>query len=324
MRRLLAVALAVIVLLATPAITSSLTTPDDPFYSREWALTATRTNLAWDTTRGAPSVVIAVIDRGVNLTHPELVGKLVPGYNFWDGNATPGETLDDSGHGSATGGIVGAATNNANEIATYCWDCRLMPLRAWGSGGYSSVYVDDAIVWATDHGADIISISVCAGSTSAIASAVQYATSRGVLFVAAQSGSTCYPAAYPEAIVPVGRYLDGALAGTITSNTVAGVPFCNWTLNRDGYGTHEFCAASATAPALASILGLGEALYPDATRSQVVAALRAASPSARMIDVPAFLAALGDTPAATVTPTPTATPTPKPTFCDRHPGHRRC
>ena len=103
-------------------------------------------------------------------------------------------------------GVLAARTNNGRGIAGVCWECRIMPVKvldANGSGTNSAVAA--GIVWAVDHGARVISMSLGGpGTTQTLTDAIGYATRRGVLLVAAarNNGSTApfYPAAYPEVL----------------------------------------------------------------------------------------------------------------------------
>lgn len=317
---------------ASPVVGAS--TPNDPRFPEQWALTLTNTDDAWATTTGSSSVIIANIGSGT-YAHPDLAGKLVPGRDIINNDSDPSET--SGGHGTATTGIAGAAVNNGLAVATYCWACRVMPVKIYQDGSTTWSAIASGIRWAADRGATIITMSFTGGSNSGMLDALRYAQSKGVILIAA-GGS--YPAAYPEVIGTVGVNSDGTNAEG--RNADIGVPYCNWTLNVSGDGTHEFCAASSTSPALASIVGLAKSLYPAATQAQIVAALQSSGRpipgyTTRLVDTAAFLAALGGTPSSptaspsptatpvpTATPTATATPTPRPTFCDRHPSHRRC
>lgn len=315
---------AILLLIIVPTVVLATTTPNDPRYPEQWALTLTRTNIAWDTTRGSSNVIIANIGSGT-YSHPDLAGKIVPGRDIINNDSDPSET--SGGHGTATTGIAGAAVNNGLAVATYCWYCRVMPVKIYQDGSTTWSAIASGIRWAADHGATIITMSFTGSSNTGMLDALRYAQSKGIILIAA-GGS--YPAAYPEVIGTVGVNADGTNAEG--RNADIGVPYCNWTLNVSGDGTHEFCAASATSPALASIIGLAKSLYPSATQAQIVAALQGSGVpipgySTRRVDVPAFLAALGGAPQPTATATvaPTATPAPTPVpFCVKHPNHRRC
>ena len=182
-----------------------VTTPNDPYYSGyQWNMPITRANYAWDITKGSNSTVIAIIDTGVSLTHPDLSSKIVAGYDFVDNDSSP---MDEQGHGTHVAGIAAAISNNGVGVAGVDWNARIMPVRVLdenGSGWDSDIA--EGIIWATDHGADVINMSL-GGPTSypyTLQSAVDYAYSHGVVVVAAvgnsPNGIPIYPAACDHVI----------------------------------------------------------------------------------------------------------------------------
>jgi thermitase len=72
------------------------------------------------------------VDSGIDASQPDLRGKLVPGYDFVNGDATP---ADDNGHGTAVAGVVAGTSDNGIGVAGYCWRCRLMPVKVLGVDG---------------------------------------------------------------------------------------------------------------------------------------------------------------------------------------------
>lgn len=191
------------------------TIPNDPGWVNQYNLAAIRAPQGWDLATGAASVTIAIIDSGVDLTHPDLAAKLLAGYDFVNNDPTP---QDDYGHGTHAAGIAAAISNNGLGIAGVSWGARIMPvkvLNASGSGTYANVAA--GIIWAVDNGAQVINLSLGGSAPSLVlADAVDYAASRGVLMVAAAgnsgAGSVLYPAAYPQVI---------AVAATDSSNARA-------------------------------------------------------------------------------------------------------
>ncbi len=178
-------------------------TPNDPSFGSQWGLPKISAPQAWDLTTGSSSVKIAIIDTGVDLTHPDLAGKILPGYDFVNSDTV---AQDDNGHGTHCAGIAAAITNNAAGVAGVGYDCSIMPvkvLNSSGSGTYAAIV--NGIVWATDHGANVISMSLGGTSgSSALQDAVDYAWSHGVVVVAAagnsNSSSPSYPAYYENCI----------------------------------------------------------------------------------------------------------------------------
>jgi len=100
--------------------------PNDPQYASQWHLPRINAPQAWDVTQGAPRVVIAILDSGVDPHHPDLAGKLVAGTNTYDNTHN---TADQFGHGTKMAGTAGARSNNGMGIAGVAWQSPIMPLR---------------------------------------------------------------------------------------------------------------------------------------------------------------------------------------------------
>src|SRR5438093_832665 len=247
------------------------TTPNDYWWPNEWSEVKTRTNLAWDMTQGASSIVIASLDTGVDLTQPDLQAKLVAGYNVLNGSS---DATDDNGHGTWAAGVAAAASNNSIGVASYCWRCSLMPVKVLGADGTgTTANVASGIIWATDHGARVISMSLSGTTgTSTLLSAVQYAHSKGVVLVAAAGNSgtatQTYPAAYPEVLGVAGSDPNDALYAWSTYGAWVklAAPGCNYTTGRSGW-FGSFCGTSAAAPAVAGIAGLALSYVGTATNT---------------------------------------------------------
>lgn len=180
-------------------------TPNDTSWAQQWGPQKVAAPAAWDVTQGATSVLIAVVDTGVDLDHPDLDGKVdtANDYNFVRNNDV---AQDDNGHGTHVAGIAAAETNNATGIAGLCPNCRILPVKVLnkqGSGTYSAIA--SGIRWAADKGAQVINLSLGGTSgNSTLQSAIQYAHSKGVLLACAAGNSNTsaasYPAYYPECV----------------------------------------------------------------------------------------------------------------------------
>lgn len=158
---------------------------------------------AWNWTIGSPDVVIAVLDAGLDW-HEEFESRLMPGWNVPDGNDS---FVDECGsHGTHVAGILGAEGDNGQGVAGVSWRCALLPVVVTdGCTGYES-WVADGIIWAVDHGADVINMSLqYSTGTQMLADAVSWADDAGVIQVAA-AGNTGglddvqAPARFPETI----------------------------------------------------------------------------------------------------------------------------
>lgn len=195
-------------------------TPNDPSYGSQWALPKISAPTGWSITTGSTGVTIAIIDTGVDKNHSDLVGKLVPGYDFVNNDS---DADDDNGHGTHCAGIAAALTNNGIGVAGVDWNARIMPvkvLNASGSGSYTGIA--NGITWAADNGAKVISMSLGGGSgSSTLESAVNYAASKGVVIVAAAGNSNTTAPSYPA-------YYAACIAVGSTTSTDARSSFSNY------------------------------------------------------------------------------------------------
>ncbi len=171
---------------------------------------------AWEIESGSPSITIAIIDEGVDLNHPDLIGQIVPGYDAVGAVAPPpsgmpGNAASQDAHGTACAGIAAATGDNPLGIAGVCWNASIMPVRiGFGNFWTQDDWVLDGITWATDMGADVLSNSWGGGPGSTIIQgAIQYANTvgRGGLGTPAvfSSGNgdinqVAFPASLPETI----------------------------------------------------------------------------------------------------------------------------
>jgi hypothetical protein len=253
------------------------TVPNDALWSTQWGPRLVGAPRAWDSTRGATGVIIAVLDTGVDALHPDLVGATVAGRDFVNDDLDPS---DDEGHGTGVAGVIAARTNNVEGLAGVCWACSLMPVKvldSTGSGKTSTIAA--GIVWAADHGAQILNMSFGGpATTSALSGAVAYAAGRGAVLAAAAGNSgvdtPSFPAAHSEVIgVAATDEVDDLYGWSNRGDWVrVSAPGCN-TAPRLGGGYVEFCGTSSAAPVVAAIAGLALSLNPAASRSGVEQAI---------------------------------------------------
>jgi hypothetical protein len=176
--------------------------PNDPYYTAQWGVPRIGAPAAWDLSSGAGAVV-AVVDTGIDDSHPDLQGRVLPGYDFVNGDADP---QDDNGHGTHMSGIIAAQRDNGIGIAGVAPDAMLLPVKvldAQGSGAYSAVA--SGITYAVDHGARVLNLSLTGpAQSSVLQDAVDYATAHDAVVVAAAgnegSGLPDYPAAATGAV----------------------------------------------------------------------------------------------------------------------------
>jgi thermitase len=240
-------------------------TPNDPSFGSQWGPTKVQAPAAWDVTRGSSTVMIAVVDTGVDLDHPDLATKVNTSldYDFVNSDST---AQDDQGHGTHVAGIAAAATNNSTGIAGMCPNCTILPvkvLNSAGSGSYSAIA--SGIRYAADKGAKVINLSLGGTSgNSTLSSAVTYADGKGSLVIAAAgnngNSTPFYPAAYTAAV---------AVAATTSSDTRAS--FSNYGSYVDvaapgqsiyaTYWNNTYSSLSGTSMAAPHVSGLAGLLF---------------------------------------------------------------
>ncbi|MGY0017474.1 S8 family peptidase [Streptomyces sp. cg35] len=184
----LAYCLAAVLLLAATACGGDDSKPD-PKRGDQWALDALKLPDAWKTSQG-DDTVIAVVDSGADLDHPDLKGRLADGYDFVDNDDEP---KDMNGHGTHVSGIAAAHTDNGIGIAGGAPGAKIMPVRVLGADGSgSNANITKGIVWAADHGADVINLSLGEGPLMSnllqggiLNQAIEHAHDKGAVVVAA-------------------------------------------------------------------------------------------------------------------------------------------
>ncbi len=249
--------------------------PDDPYYTYQWHYPLINLPKAWDITTGSSDVVVAVVDTGVLLDHPDLAGQLVDGYDFisstrisLDGDGIdndpddPGdqEGVDGAGsfHGTHVAGTIAALTNNTADdeeggVAGIAWNVKVMPLRVLGYGGGTTYDIMEAVKYAAgldnDSGiilaepVDIINASL-GGEIATEYEQEIYAEARaqGVIIIAAAgnggSDTKMYPAAYDDVVSVSAVTIDKSLASYSSYGDtidVAAPGGSSTDINGDGY-----------------------------------------------------------------------------------------
>ncbi len=250
---------------------------NDPLWRDSWSLGKANVTSAWSVTTGAADTVVAVLDTGVDLGHPDLQGAFVPGYDTVNEDADPS---DDHGHGTMVAGIIAARANNGIGVAGACWRCSLMPVKVIGANGLGSASdIAEGILWATAHGARVINMSFTLSAPDAtIAAAVEQARAQGVVLVAA-AGNTgtadlTYPAAYPGVVSVAGT--DPADARYGWSNYGSWVrlaaPGCSMT-TAVGAGYGDFCGTSSASALVSGLAGLARSFAGQVPADVIAQAL---------------------------------------------------
>ena len=177
--------------------------PDDGYLAERWGVSRIEAPQAWQITRGDESIIVAVLDTGISKDNQDLADRVVAEVNFTDSS-----TSDD---------LYGHGTHMAGTIVAIAPECRLMNVKvADDMGRCEASVVARGIVWAVDHGAKIINMSLAMTASPNLEEAVSYAWSQGAILIAAagnKGGSEpSYPAYYANCL---------AVAGTNKNNSLA-------------------------------------------------------------------------------------------------------
>jgi len=289
-------------------------TPNDPQYSSLWHLhnvgqTGGSADAdvdapeAWDIQDGDPSVIVAVLDSGTDHTHPDLNANIwnnadetadgtdSDGNGFiddvigWDFDSNDNDPNGSFYHGTAVAGVVGAVGNNGTNIVGLAGGaadgegCSIMPLNV-GSFSPNGAVLDDAIVYAADNGARVITLSLTVGSTSAINAAVAYADGLGV-FIDCASGnggsSVGYPANIPAimAVASTNHFDNKSGFSNPGPEVEIAAPGENILMTDLGGGTITQSGTSFAAPHVAGLAALMFSANPALTNADVRSVMRA-------------------------------------------------
>ncbi|KKQ51327.1 hypothetical protein A2865_03090 [Candidatus Woesebacteria bacterium RIFCSPHIGHO2_01_FULL_39_17] len=197
--------------------------PNDPYFPNQWGLEKINAKGGWDKSHGLNSIDVAIVDTGVNNSHPDLAGKISASVNCIYSSCPGFTTNDPDGHGTHVAGIAAGITNNSQGIAGLLWEGRIMSVKALddtGNGYYS--WIANGIVWAADNGAEVINLSLGGNSNSStLANAVTYAWNKGSVLVAAAGNSSSTSPKYPA-------YFSNVIAVSATDQNDAKAYFSNY------------------------------------------------------------------------------------------------
>jgi subtilisin family serine protease len=212
-------------LLRTTKVEPALAAVLRPGLPYEWQYVATRENeVPPDVQRAASGIKIGIVDTGADVTQPDLAAK---SPETWDVVHRRASAPDRNGHGTFVAALAAGSVTNDEGIAGFGGDAQLLMVRAIGSSDeFSDVDEAAAIVYAVDHGAKIVSLSLGGVGASPLEQrAIEYAASHNVLLVAAagneyQAGNPIeYPAA---ALQPPGSNGQGGVGLSVAATTMAG------------------------------------------------------------------------------------------------------
>ena len=254
--------------------------PDDQYWSIQWGPRKIEADYAWNITLGNSSILVAIVDTGIDWNHPDLSANYVPlGYDWVNDDSDPS---DDNGHGTHVAGIVAAVINNSIGVAGLS-QVKIMAEKALNETGYGNAYdLADAITHAVDEGAKIIVMSWGSDSPSIlIHNAIKYAYRAGALLVAAAGNNATsnefYPAAWSEVIAVSATDKNDNLAsfsnfGDWIELAAPGVNIFS-TIPDDSYAYKS--GTSMAAPFVAGVAALTWSKYPELTRDELRSHLHA-------------------------------------------------
>ena len=255
--------------------------PDDQLYQQfQWDMRRIQVEQAWDLTTGDPNLIVAVLDTGVDESHPDLAGKLVAGYDFLNDDPDP---EDDSGHGTHNAGVIAAKSNNGEGIVGVAWGVRIMPIKVLNSNGVGpDSVIARGLIYAADHGARVINMSFGNPMASQLlAQAVRYAYDKGAVLVAAagntanQDNAAIYPAAYDQVLAVAAtdeedEVPDFSQHHPYIGISAPGVGIVSTFWRGANYGDYVSASGtSAAAPHVSGVAALVRSINPSLTNTQV-------------------------------------------------------
>jgi subtilisin family serine protease/uncharacterized protein YkwD len=262
--------------------------PNDPYYDSQWALEKVDAPGAWGFSTGQ-GILIAVLDTGTDLDHPDLIDKVRTDIDK-DYVNNDDEADDDHGHGTHVSGIAAAATDNGLGVAGLGWEAMILPLKVLrptddGNATGSIDHLAQAIRYAADSGAGVINMSVggvtipCCFCPATLQSAVDYAYARDVLLVAAagnnQEGTAVFPANCEHVLGVAATKANDTRAsfsnyGNHVSVAAPGVNIYS-TLMGGGYGYKK--GTSMSTPHVAGLAALVRIHYSSYTPDEIASAI---------------------------------------------------
>jgi len=270
----------ILTLLLTFASALLVSAQNDTYFENgaQWYLNKVNASTAWNITQGSSDVIVAVLDTGINASHPDLAGQVLAGYDFVNNDS---DASDDNGHGTSVAGCIAPKTNNGMGLAGIAGNVKLLPVKILDANNAgTTLNIAKGIKYAADQGANIINISVSTTTYSAtIKSAVDYAWEKGCVIVASTgntgSNATRYPAAFDNVIAVSSTTFVDSLSSFSTYGSY--VDICApgsgiLTLNQtDGYKSAS--GTSYSTPLVSGAAALLASLPTNLSNTQIVNAL---------------------------------------------------
>ncbi len=257
---------------------------NDPKTAGQYSLDRMRVRDAWSLEQGG-SGIVAVLDTGVQANHRDLAGRVLAGYDFVNNDSN---AADDNGHGTWVSGIIAANANDGYGIAGISWTDKILPVKIMTSTGTGDTAdLTSGIIWAANHGATVINMSVGGFPNSQyVQDAINYAWNKGAVLVGAAGNNgiqqTFFPASFANVVSVSATQINDEFAHWSSygakvdvSAPGASVQTTNCTVctygDHDSWGDHTYISGTSFAtPNVAGVIALIRARYPSYTPAQVV------------------------------------------------------
>lgn len=250
--------------------------PNDPGFSKQWHHQVMRSAKGWDLHTGRNTVVVGVVDSGVDLDHPDLQKNLLPGYNSMERKRqVDGGLVDDYyGHGTHVAGCAAALGNNSVAVAGMGWDMKVLPIRiADGSGNITMDSIFEGARWAADNGATAINCSLVGAEMQAAQTTGAYARTKGasLLFAAGNDQEDLAGFDWPDVIVVGASTINDQRAGFSAYGRAVDFfsPGENIYATGMGGGTETMSGTSMATPIAAGLYCLIKSYNPRLTPQQI-------------------------------------------------------
>lgn len=273
----------------------------EPEFSKQWAHTLTGVRAVWELGIYGNDVKVAVIDSGVDVTHPDLKDNLLPGQNYVaaaDGTVDPNDLTDSAGHGTGVAGVIAAAVNGEGLVGV-AHRAKIVPLRVAGTKTFSNSKIAAAVFDAVfTYDVDVINLSLgyktaTDDASLAVREAIDAAVERNVIVVAAAGNSSSdaysYPASYDNvvSVANVAKTADGYVyssSSQYNDQVTIAAPGTSVRICKTGGLYVTSSGTSFSSPYVAGVAALAKAIDPELTVAEFMQLLKETSERSKLAE----------------------------------------